>query len=431
MASSITIDILDLAASYIQSIYSSLPSSVQSQIDNASKSFHQVRPQPRIESTSFPTIISPETLLGIFLPPLLLLFAMSTWKRFWPSGRYSPFGPTPVGGPPPIVTEDDYQYLNGDDLADPQRVHRPSDGYGFPQHRNASRVESAHSPDILVLRHRGTTYPLHLPAFSVGEGILKVGEVRRLAAQETKTEDPRRVKLLYKGNVLKDNNRACRDEGLKQNSELTCVIIEAGSLGSREDAESSDSADSEEMLANGLDGPRIEVDGTIRDPRPKRKNHRGGRRKNRTRDSSIVTPRDSSGYLAPDPIPSARTHSPSPRSASPLPQPHTHAPIPPPSGPASPAHPKTPLGTLEAISSTFHTTFMPKCIDFMTDPPADVKARDTEYKRLSETLLSQIILKLDAVETDGDEGLRAKRKELVRETQAVLTDLDRVGKAVR
>jgi len=32
------------------------------------------------------------------------------------------------------------------------------------------------------------------------------------------------------------------------------------------------------------------------------------------------------------------------------------------------------------------------------------------------------------VETDGDEGLRARRKELVRETQAMLNSLDAVGK---
>ncbi len=64
----------------------------------------------------------------------------------------------------------------------------------------------------------------------------------------------------------------------------------------------------------------------------------------------------------------------------------------------------------------------------MNNPPSDSKARDLEYKKLSETILAQIILKCDAVETDGDEGLRARRKELVRETQAMLNSLDAVGK---
>jgi hypothetical protein len=51
-----------------------------------------------------------------------------------------------------------------------------------------------------------------------------------------------------------------------------------------------------------------------------------------------------------------------------------------------------------------------------------------EYKRLSESILTQIILKLDAVDTEGDEGLRTRRKELVKETQTLLSELDRSGR---
>ncbi|MCJ1464372.1 hypothetical protein MMC07_002985 [Pseudocyphellaria aurata] len=364
---------------------------------------------------------------------------MSTWsKRFWSGGRYSPFGP-PATGSPPTVSEEDYHYLGPDDIVDPPRSHRTNDGYGFPLPRNATRSDAVnqHSPDILVLKHRGTTYPLHLPAFSIAEGDFKVGELRRLAAKETKTEDSRRVKLLYKGKILKDDNRACREEGLKQNSELMCVISEAGHLGSREDLESSDSADSEEMLENDIEGPRIEVDGTIRgaDTRTKRKGHRGGRRKKPSnRDGSLgpsntTTPRES-GFLSPqDPIP-PRSTSPAPRAVSPSrhqPNPNAQqAPL-----PTSPPRPKTPFETLEAISQTFHNTIVPKCLHFTNQPPSDPKVRDLEYKKLSETILAQCILKTDAVETDGDEGLRAKRKQLVRETQEMLAELDKVMKAAR
>lgn len=364
---------------------------------------------------------------------------MSSWsKRFWPSGgRYSPFG-APAAGSPPTVSEEDYHYLGPDDIVDPPRTHRANDGYGFPPPRNATRNDAAsqYSPDILVLKHRGTTYPLHLPAYSIAEGILRVGELRRLAAKETKTEDTHRVKLLYKGKILKDDNRACRDEGLKQNSELMCVISEAGHLGSREDVESSDSADSEEMLENDIGGPRVEVDGTIRgvDTRTKRKGHRGGRRKKSNRDGSLgpsnsTTPRDS-GFLSPtDSIP-PRSTSPAPRAVSPARhQPNSNAQQAPP--PTSPPKPKTPFETLDAISQTFHNTFVPKCLHFTNETPSDPKVRDLEYKKLSESILAQIILKLDAVETDGDEVLRAKRKQLVRETQEMLTELDKVGKAGR
>lgn len=365
---------------------------------------------------------------------------MSSWsKRFWPSGgRYSPFG-GPAAGPPPTVSEEDYHYLGPEDIIDPPRTHRANDGYGFPPPRNSTRSDATnqHSPDILVLKHRGTTYPLHLPAYSIAEGELRVGELRRLAAKETKTDDSRRIKLLYKGKILKDDSRACRDEGLRQNSELMCVISEAGHIGSREDVESSDSADSEEMLENGIGGARIEVDGTIRgvDARAKRKGHRGGRRKKSSnRDGSLgpsnsSTPRDS-GFLSPTDIIPPRSTSPVPRAVSPSRQQLNPSAQQAPR-PISPPKPKTPFETLDAISQTFHTTFMPRCLHFTNEPPSDPKVRDLEYKKLSEAILAQIILKLDAVETDGDEGLRAKRKQLVRETQEMLTQLDKVGKAGR
>ncbi|KAL9576124.1 MAG: hypothetical protein Q9212_007365, partial [Teloschistes hypoglaucus] len=87
-----------------------------------------------------------------------------------------------------------------------------------------------------------------------------------------------------------------------------------------------------------------------------------------------------------------------------------------------------PRETLDALASRFHTEFVPQCISFINNPPADQKTKDFDYKKLSETILAQIILKLDAVETEGDDGLRMKRRELVKETQAMLNSLDRVGK---
>ncbi|KAL8831116.1 MAG: hypothetical protein Q9191_001042 [Dirinaria sp. TL-2023a] len=345
---------------------------------------------------------------------------MSGWgRRFWPSGRYSPFG-AGVGGPP-TVTDDDYHYLGPDDIVDGPS-HR-NDSYGFPRH-NTSRADSADplSPDILVLKHRGTTYPLHFQAFSIAEGRLSVHELRRYAAEATKCDDPRRIKLLYKGRVLKDDSKACKDEGLKQNSELMCVVSEGPTIsGSRSEIESDESATEEEGYEDG--GPRVDVDGTIRHEPRKRKGHRGGKkRRGRGGDSganSPPLPRDS-GLLAPD-AGIARTRS---RSPSRTRQPSQ---APPPPVQPSPA-PTTAAGQLDQLERLFHTDFVPKCVQYTSHPPSDAKTRDFEYKKLSETILTQIILKLDAVETAGDDALRARRKELVRETQQVLNGLDKVGK---
>lgn len=444
MASSILSNIPTLFCSYIHSIYTHLPSSSQSFLnDVASKYFPStLQPiNPKTSNYSFLNSLTPETLIAFILPLLILLFSMSGWPRkIWPGGRYSPSGISTTN--PPTVSEDDYDYLVPDDIVEPPpRAYRANEGYGY------SRAQ--HSPDILVLKHRGTTYPLHLQAFSIDEGDLKVGELRRLAADQTKTEDIRRVKLIYKGRRLKDDARACRDEGLKQQSEITCVISEPGT---REDVDSSDSADSEEMLENGLGGPRVEVDGTIRggggsdhNKPPRRKpSHRSDRQKknsnNKGTSSDNMSPRGSSGFLAPTiessipPISSSQdTRLPS-RASSPARPPTTSSSAPPPHPtPSSPKpphsfKPKTPLETFDAILYNYHTNFLPKCISFTSNPPKDEKTRDLEYKKLSETVLQQVILKLDAIAIDGDEELRAKRRQLVKDAQNTLNKLDKISK---
>ena len=429
VASSIWRKLSDSGTSYLEPIYRHLPEAFRPHRAAAPTYFDRIVPRPVLEYIADPAFIS-----AICLPVVLIIFSMSSgWgRRFWPGGnggRYSPFGPSHATGPP-TVTDDDYHYLGPDDIVDAPRGGHRNESYGFPASGiqrsavNASRADSANplSPDILVLKHRGTTYPLHFPAFTIAEGKVGVSELRRLAARETRCEDPRRIKLLYKGRILKDDAKACKDEGLKQNSEIMCIVSE-GPIGGGSELDSSESPDEEDPYENG--GPRVEVDGTIRhpEPKPKRKGHRGGRRR-KGRDSgasSPVTARDS-GFLDPEPLQATgRSRSPSPMRPCPAtPTSQSSAPPKPP--------PTTAAGKLEDISSTFHHDFVPKVADFIDRPPSDKKTRDFEYKKLSEGILAQVILKLDAVETEGDEELRFKRRQLVKETQRVLSELDEVGK---
>jgi len=410
------------AATSLESLVDASISYLQPHLTSISTFLHNTLPRPIVESIArFLSTAESTALITVLIPPLLLLLFMSGWgRRFWPSGRYSPFADPGPG--PPTVTDDDYHYLGPDDIVDPPG--RRNDSYGFPHTHHPSSTDPL-APDILILKHRGNTYPLHFPAFAIAEGQLSVHELRRLAAKETKCEDPRRIKLLYKGRVLKDDTRACKDEGLKQNSELMCVVSEGPVIsGSRSEMESSESASEadERGVENG--GPIVEVDGTIRQEPRKRKGHRGGRRrKGRGDDSGTNTPQPrDSGFLAPssaDPGPRARSRSPS----RPVPTQNL------PSQPAQASRPQSAAATqLDQLERLFHSEFVPKCVSFTSHPPSDRKTRDFEYKKLSETILAQIILKLDAVETAGDESLRARRKELVRETQKVLSGLDTIGK---
>jgi hypothetical protein len=83
---------------------------------------------------------------------------------------------------------------------------------------------------------------------------------------------------------------------------------------------------------------------------------------------------------------------------------------------------------VNALSSAFHAQWLAKCEQFIKNPPSDPKTCDLEYRKLSESVMAQIVLKADNIEMEGDTDARAARKQLVNEASDILKRLDVVGK---
>ena len=93
---------------------------------------------------------------------------------------------------------------------------------------------------------------------------------------------------------------------------------------------------------------------------------------------------------------------------------------------------RTPLEEIDFLTQKFRTELVPQGLEFIStqfisNTPAGDKKRDVEYRRVSETILTQILLKFDAIDTEGDSEARLRRKEVVKEVQNFLNDLDKAA----
>jgi hypothetical protein len=60
----------------------------------------------------------------------------------------------------------------------------------------------------------------------------------------------------------------------------------------------------------------------------------------------------------------------------------------------------------------------------MRHPPKTAKKLEDEHRKISETVMQHVLLKLDEIDTGGDPDIRARRKDLVNYVQDVLKEVD-------
>jgi hypothetical protein len=290
---------------------------------------------------------------------------MSWGSKIFGGGRWSPFNRSESNQ----VTEDDYSYITEADLA--------------RSGQTGTAKRPTRDADIVIFRHNKTTYPVHFPGYSIDNGTLTVGAVRQKAASEIGVQEARRIRMFSKGRQLKEDNKAMRDEAFTSGKDSDILVVVGSETPLPRPAASRVQTGATEETVS--EGESVEADPTA--PKKKKRVRKG---KKKAKSSA-----ETSGTTTPS--------------------------IPPP-----PAAPLTPLAKLEAIASTFHTKFVPLCVQYQMSPPTDPAKRDFEHKKLTETIFQQILLKVDGIEVEGDPEARAKRKELVREVQGMLNSLDAV-----
>lgn len=306
--------------------------------------------------------------LGV--PPTLVYSSLAalvalplTMSRYgWSLNREQSSPYSSMTGGIPAVTDEDFSYITSHDLEDPSFLGTRSGAVGPPA-----------EDDVLIIKNKGVTYPAHFPAYSIGDGKLRVKDVRERVGlmMELSERATRRIKLLYKGRQLKEPAAPVRDYGIKNKSELMAVLADIGDESSPSD---------EEMVI--VDESQA--------ARPKKRKNKKKRSKSKGDGESASSPRDSTSNID--------GNSPTPFAG--------------------------PMKRLDELSTKFSTELHPLCNAYIAAPPSDPKKRDEEHRKLSETVLQNVLLKLDEVDTEGVAEVRAARKELVRRVQEVLKALD-------
>ncbi|KAI0532006.1 BAG domain-containing protein [Xylaria digitata] len=378
--------VISATSGAFQNITASLPSTLQAYLvttlTHLSDAF--ATPNEYLESKGASPTVVYSTLAGAAAIALPILMARYSWN----SGL-SPF----ASQDGPHVTDDDYSYITSEDLElslqDLEQDHSP-------YNRRAPRSAVVEEDDVILIKHKSMTHRVHFPAYSISDGKLTVRDVRERAGLVMDLSGRRasRIKMLYKGRNLKEQDIPIRDYGVKNNSELL-IVVPDGRLS--DDDDSSGSAE-EVVVTDSRDDSR----GT------KKKKNKNGKKKPKNRG-----PRDTTNNLE---VP-GQVDGGSSRRTSPDPSRH-------PSRVPSPVVPSGPMEKLEAIRSHFNSELLPLCKQFARNPPKDAKKLEDEHRKISETVMQHVLLKLDEVDTGGDPEIRARRKDLVNHVQDTLKEMD-------
>jgi hypothetical protein len=321
-------------------------------------------------------------------------------------GALSPFSSNlGTSGGVPAVTDDDFSYITSEDLEShgldipPRPHHSAQDASSSLYGRSAPQVPE--DDDILLIKNKGVTYPEHFPAYSIGDGQVLVSDLQERVQMVMKLSSrrARRVRLLYKGRQLKEMDKPVREYGVKNNSEVLVVLGDV-------EAEGSSDESSEEIVVVARD-----EDATRKKPTKKK-------RRGKKRDAARSPPDSGSNVGLEVPFDNDRRGAASSRAESPSVMSGVSG------ASAAASVPGGPTEKLNSIAMHFTTKLLPLCSDFTASPPSDPKKREDEHRRISETVMQQVILKLDEVDTQGQEEARARRKELVRHVQSVLKEMD-------
>lgn len=318
--------------------------------------------------------------------------------------------------------------------------------------RKTTYLDAAHKggdldddPDLLILSHLGELYPVRFPAHSIAES-LGIRQLREHAAGVIGCSDPHHVELLYEGRSLKDDRKSCRDEGLKHNSILTCVVLaeleswENAKVESKEASHSFPalSGESEEETksprALGVHPQRIITESS-------QANRIGNSPASLSSALSLSSESDTeltSLSVLPDPLLCMRNGCPAVftghdrtmerrqhmrethedlRRAT-----YSRTKVESAETVATAIKTSKPVEELQAISDNFDKNIIPEVQYFLANPPESFKARLHELERLSGKILTQVTYKLDSIEKD-DGKLRDKRKECVKRADFWLNQL--------